>query len=380
MMLLPRSLAVASLALALTACGGAGQPQARFISEGNPPLLSDWGQVGLSGGDLVLGENVVAYDMNTALFTDYAHKLRTIWMPDGTTARYREGDTLDFPVGTVITKTFYYPRIDGELGERVARTEDADADFQDGRMDMGQVRLVETRILVHRENGWVALPYRWNEDQTEARLHRVGAVIPMTLVAEDGAEEAFNYVMPNTNQCAGCHAPDSNSRAISPIGPKPRHINRDFAYADMTQNQLERLEAVGFLQGLPDLGQVPRNAAWGDEHASLDALARSYLDVNCSHCHSEVGPADTSGLFLEPDTPYGPNLGVCKLPIAAGSGTGNRPYDIVPGEPENSILVYRIDNVEPDEMMPELGRSTVHAEGLELVERWITEMTGSCEI
>ncbi|MBO6795885.1 SO2930 family diheme c-type cytochrome [Maricaulis sp.] len=377
---LPRSLAVSSLALALAACGGTGQPEARYIAEGNPPLLSDWGQVGLSGGDLVLGGNVVAYDMNTALFTDYAHKLRTIWMPDGTTAHYREGDTLDFPVGTVITKTFYYPRIDGELGERVARTEDTSADFQDGRMAMDQVRLVETRILVHRENGWVALPYRWNEDQTEARLHRVGAVIPMTLVAEDGGEEAFNYVMPNTNQCAGCHAPDSNSRAISPIGPKPRHINRDFAYTNIPQNQLERLETVGFLEGLPDLAQVPRNAAWGDEHASLDELARSYLDVNCSHCHSEVGPADTSGLFLEPDTPFGPNLGVCKLPIAAGSGTGNRPYDIVPGEPENSILVYRIDNVEPDEMMPELGRSTVHAEGLELVERWITEMTGSCEI
>lgn len=376
---LSQSLAVSALALGVAACGGSDQPEARFIAAGNPPLLSDWGQVGLSGGDLVLGENVVAYDMNTALFTDYAHKLRTIWMPDGTTARYREGDTLDFPVGTVITKTFYYPRIDGALGERVARTEDTSADFQDGRIEMDQVRLVETRILVHRENGWVALPYRWNEDQTEARLHRVGAIIPMTLIAEDGGEEAFNYVMPNTNQCAGCHAPDSNSRVISPIGPKPRHINRDFAYADMTQNQLVRLETAGFLEGLPDLGQVPRNAAWGDEHASLDALARSYLDVNCSHCHSEVGPADTSGLFLEPDTPFGPSLGVCKLPIAAGSGTGNLPYDIVPGEPENSILVYRIDNVEPDEMMPELGRSTVHAEGLELVERWISEMTGSCE-
>lgn len=375
----PRALAVSLLALVLAACGGAGQPEARYIAEGNPPLLSDWGQLGLSEGDLVLGENVIAYDLNVGLFTDYAHKLRTIWMPDGTTAQYREDAPLDFPVGTVISKTFYYPRVNGALDDRVASTEDTSADYRDGRIRMDQVRLIETRILVHRDRGWVALPYRWNQAQTEARLHRVGAVIPMTLVADEGSEQAFNYVMPNTNQCAGCHAPDSNSRALSPIGPKPRHINREFAYSDMPQNQLLRLEAAGFLTGLPELDMVPQNAAWGDAHASVDDLARAYLDVNCSHCHSDVGPADTSGLFLEPDTAFGPNLGVCKLPIAAGSGTGNRPFDIVPGEPENSILVYRIDNVEPDEMMPELGRSTVHTEGLQLVERWISEMTGSCE-
>ena len=377
---LPLLLALASVALALSACGGEERPGARFIAEGNPPLLADWGQVGLSAGDLVLGEGVVAYDMNTGLFTDYAHKLRTIWIPDGQSARYREGDVLDFPVGTVITKTFYYPRAGQDFDERVARTDDLSADFRNGRLDLDAVRLIETRILVHRETGWVALPYRWNDAQTEARLHRVGAIIPLTLVADDGAEEAFNYVMPNTNQCAGCHAPDSNSRVLSPIGPKPRHINREFAYADGPQNQLSRLQAVGYLHGLPDdLDAVPQNATWGDENASLDDLARAYLDVNCAHCHSPVGPADTSGLYLDPDTPFGPNLGVCKLPIAAGSGTGNRPYDIVPGEPENSILVYRIDNVEPDEMMPELGRSTIHAEGLELVERWIAAMTGSCD-
>ena len=363
----------------MSACGGESRPDAEYIAEGNPPLLSDWGQVGLVNGDLVLGNDVVAYDMNTGLFTDYAHKLRTIWMPDGTSAQYREGMTLDFPVGTVITKTFYYPRAGTSLDERVSRTTDSSRDFRDGRLDLDDVRLIETRILVHRENGWVALPYRWNDEQTTASLHRVGAVIPLTLVDDDGAEEDFNYIMPNTNQCAGCHAPDSNSREISPIGPKPRHINREFAYSDGLENQLVRLESAGFLQGLPTLDHVPQNARWGDPHASLNDRARSYLDVNCSHCHSEVGPADTSGLFLEPSTPVGPNLGVCKLPIAAGSGTGNRPYDIVPGEPENSILVYRIDNVEPDEMMPELGRSTIHAEGLELVEQWIAAMTGSCD-
>ena len=110
-------------------------------------------------------------------------------MDPGTTPSpsvYREDAPLDFPVGTVISKTFYYPRVDGALDDRVARTEDTSADYRDGRIRMDQVRLIETRILVHRDRGWVALPYRWNETRTEARLHRVGAVIPMTLVADDG--------------------------------------------------------------------------------------------------------------------------------------------------------------------------------------------------
>ena len=354
-------------------------PEPQYIADGNPPLLSDWGQVGISHGSLVLGEHVVAYDMNTPLFTDYAHKLRTIWMPPGSQAVYREGDVLDFPVGTVITKTFYYPRAGTDADGRVARTENAAVDFAGGALDMDAVQLVETRILVHRDTGWVAIPYRWNDAQTEARLHRTGAIIPMTLVSDDGGEVDFAYVMPDTNQCASCHAPDSNTRLISPIGPKPRHINRDFAYADGTQNQLARLVEAGFLTGAPDTFlDAPRNAAWGDETASVEDRARSWLDSNCSHCHSPVGPADTSGLFLEPDTPDGPQLGFCKLPIAAGSGTGNRLWDIVPGEPDASILMYRIDSVEPDVMMPELGRSTIHREAVELVREWIAGLEGDC--
>ena len=55
--------------------------------------------------------------------------------------------------------------------------------------------------------------------------------------------------------------------------------------------------------------------------APLDDRARAYLDINCSHCHNPNGPADTSGLNLEPDA-LAAALGVCKPPIAAGGGTG----------------------------------------------------------
>ena len=352
---------------------------ANYIDAGNPETLREWGQVQLADGALILSDDVQPYDLNTPLFTDYAHKLRTIWMPEGTSAQYTEDEVLDFPVGTVITKTFYYPTAQGAGKGEVLR-DTASNFFASGKLSLDEVRLIETRVLVRREAGWEAIPYRWNDEQTQASLNRIGGIIPLSMSSDDGAAE-FNYVMPNVNECASCHAVNSNEDAIHPIGPKARHLNRDFSFSKTlggARNQLEQLTRVGFLTGTPvDLVSAPKNALWGDENASLSDRARAYLDINCSHCHSDVGPADTSGLSLEPDA-SGAKLGACKLPIAAGAGTGNRRWGIRPGHPEDSILVYRMESDEADKMMPEIGRTTVHKEGAKLIADWVAAMPGDC--
>lgn len=369
-----RGALIALLGLLVSACGGETATP-RFIESGNPDQLSDWGQLQIRNGQLEPANGVIAYELTSPLFTDYAHKLRTIWMPEGSQASYRDGDILDFPVGTVITKTFFYPR-SGAAGVLASTYPDAGLG-QPASLDMDRVELIETRILVRRADGWDAIPYRWDASQRDANLNRIGDIIPMQL-DHDGQRIAFNYIMPNVNQCASCHAPDSNTREIAPIGPKPRHLNRNFDYGSGAVNQLAHMVEVGVLANAPAPDAAPRNVDWTDPASALEARARSYLDINCSHCHSPVGPADTSGLFLEPDTPAGPQLGICKLPIAAGGGTGNRPYDIVPGEPDLSILLYRMASVEADVMMPEIGRSTIHGEAVALIREWIAEMDGSC--
>lgn len=62
------------------------------------------------------------------------------------------------------------------------------------------------------------------------------------------------------------------------------------------------------------------------------------------------------------------------MPVAAGRGSGSLDYDIFPGHPEKSIMVYRFNSTEPGIMMPELGRTTVHFEGLKLIEDWIQSL------
>jgi len=363
----------ALLVLVLAACANEDAAPA-FHAEDNPHLLSDWGQLAASNGQLALGEGVTPYDLATPLFSDYALKLRTIWMPDGA-ANYDASGAFDFPVGTVITKTFYYP-IEGDAWTG-AVSYGGEHTVEGGVMALGGYRLIETRLLVHREAGWDALPYVWNEEQTDAILKRTGAVAPMTLHRPRGETEDFAYVVPNANQCAACHATNATTKAIMPIGPKARHLNKQSTFAPIF-NQLDHWIASGLLEGdLPGAEAAPRNADWTDETASLDARARTYLDINCSHCHNPDGAADTSGLDLEPGA-MGPALGLCKSPIAAGGGSGGLPFDIVPGDPGQSITVFRMETTNPGAMMPELGRAVSHEEGVALIAEWIAEMEGAC--
>lgn len=370
----------AALVWLLAACTRAPQP-VHFFPQGRPQHLSEW-QVLLRQGDrLALNDRVVPYELNTPLFTDYAHKLRTVWLPPGASSRYSANETFDFPVGTIISKTFYYPRVEGarvEGASGVARTYDQSRDFNGSGLDLRNVRLIETRLLVRRDEGWVALPYVWNAQQTDAQLARTGDELPLELVAADGEREAFTYVVPNENQCAGCHVTDLRTRRIAPIGLKARHINRDYPYPDGSENQLAHLTRIGYLSGAPAAAEAPRNASWLDGSQALEARARAYLDVNCGHCHNPRGPANTTGLSFETGTPVDRHLGLCKPPVAAGRGTGDHLFDIVPGHPGDSILAFRMASREPGVMMPEQGRGTVHREGVALIRAWIEALPGDC--
>ncbi|MDP1630488.1 MAG: SO2930 family diheme c-type cytochrome [Caulobacter sp.] len=361
------------LGLILTACAP-GPLQPRFIADGAPEALADWGMVGVRDGRLVLAAGAQPYELNTPLFTDYAGKLRTVWMPKGQPATWTPDAPLDFPVGTVVTKTFFYPKAaDGTVapGDGLSLSQTGDG------LDLGKIHLVETRVLVRRAGGWAAFPYLWNEAQTRATLKRTGAAIPVTLT-RPGRRDAFVYQVPNVNQCAGCHATDHAAKALQPIGLKSRHLDREVTLAGQSYNQIARLTQLGYLRGAPAATTRVRAPDWRDESVAVEPRARAWLDINCGHCHSPKGPADTSGLYLDIATPPGPSLGLCKPPVAAGQGTGGFSHDIAPGDPDQSILIFRTASLDPGAMMPELGRSLTHDEGLALLRRWIAAMPPGC--
>lgn len=317
---------------------------------------------------LVYNDRVIPYDLNTPLFTDYALKARALYVPEGETIAYDPDRPFDFPVGSALVKTFYYP-----------------ADFRRPDEDL---TLIETRVLIHTPEGWESWPYIWNDAQTDAELALGGQTREVSFVDPAGVTQTTGYLVPQRNQCRQCHERNigpGGEAAQGPIGPAARHMNRDYEYGDAgVQNQLAYLTELGMLSGLPDLGGVPTTFAFAPvEAGGLDALppeeldhaARSYLDINCAHCHDPLGTIGaTSQLFLNHDSVDEFRLGVCKMPGSAGLGTGGLSWDIVPGNADESIMVFRLETTTPGAMMPLLGRSLEHERGAALVRAWVDAM------
>jgi uncharacterized repeat protein (TIGR03806 family) len=337
-----------------------------------PALLSEWGLVFADGNRFRLNDRVIPYDLNTALFSDYALKLRTVWLPEGTSAVYNESRELDFPVGTIISKTFHYEKLDEAF-----RQQDRESELdENGYLDLHKYALIETRLLVRYEDGWKAFPYVWNSAQDDATLEIAGEQRDIIL-ADGDARNPITYIVPDVNQCGGCHTTDHTAKELRPIGPKAWQLNRDYSWWGNSETQLENWAAAGMLGGLE--GDVPAGVRWSDPgNATLEETARAYLDANCAHCHNPQGAADTSALHLNIDAPVDRLYGVCKTPVAVGRGSGDRPFDIYPGRPQDSILVFRMQHTDPAIAMPELGRSAIHAEGVKLVSDWIASMNGEC--
>lgn len=323
-----------------------------------PKKLSELGFFVGNGRTQEPAPGVIPYDLNTPLFSDYTEKFRFIKLPPGTKARYHASEAFEFPVGTMIAKTFAYPH-----------------DMRDPTKGR---RLLETRILMHRSDGWIGLPYVWNDEQTEATLEVAGGIISAEWIHGDGSPRTNDYLIPNVNQCKECHK--EKNEIMSPIGPKARHLNRDFVYREggqsYAENQLAHWTRVGALAELPSPpDKIPRLAAWNDPNSgTLDERARAWLEINCAHCHNPGGHARNSGLDLMASQTRPFDYGVFKPPVAAGRGSGGLRYDIVPGEPDQSILVYRIASTHPDVMMPELGKRLVHEEGVTLIREWVASL------
>ena len=334
------------LVVILAGCHSKPAPVKSFVEEPFPEKLSGWNL--FVGTGLHPNQGVLHYDLNTPLFSDYAGKYRFVWMPPGTHAQYRDETVFDFPVGTILAKSFAFPA------------------------ENGKEKLIETRLLIHGKNGWVGLPYVWNESQTEARLDLAADPVPVNYADRSGQKHAFTYFIPNANECKQCH---ENARVMLPIGPKARNLNKDYVYSDGAANQLARWTQVGYLQGAPSPQATPKAARWDiPQSGTLDERARAYLDNNCAHCHQPGAGAGYTGFDLRLTATSLESLGLCKSPNSAGR-VGNLVYDLVPGKPEESILVARMESIRPKEMMPQIGRSVVHQEGLALIREWVRSLS-----
>lgn len=343
--------AFASAYLILASCAPKAGVRNDVIMANTPPAkLSAYGLFTDASAKMP-APGVHLYDLNAALFSDYAEKRRYVYVPKGQVIKYNREGTFDFPVGSVLIKTFEYHAKRGDMST--------------------PVRTLETRLLVHTAAGWEGRPYIWNKDGTEAILTPVGGPIPIDVRDATDKLISISYRVPNQNQCKTCHL---SGGALSPIGPKAANLNRDIEVGSEKMNQLAHWTQLGILTGAPHPSIAPRNADFSNISLSLEARSRSWLDINCGHCHKPDGSASNTGLYLTATTTDPSQLGIGRRPVSAGKGSGEDLFDVVPGHPEQSILYHRIESTEPGVAMPELGRTLVHQEAVEVIRGWIAEM------
>jgi len=204
-------------------------------------------------------------ELSSPLFSDYAHKQRLVKIPTGTQMSNNSDGTVNFPDGTILTKTFYY--------------------YNDERDTSLGKDIIETRLLIKQSNIWNAATYIWNTTQTEAFLEKNGSSKSVSWIDIDGISHSTAFKIPSQNECIACH--QSSSKLI-PIGPTLLNLNRMVDRHGINQNQLTYLQAEGLMNTF-DVTTAPHMVNYNDQSESLEDRGRSYLHINCAHCHNPNG-------------------------------------------------------------------------------------------
>jgi uncharacterized repeat protein (TIGR03806 family) len=330
--------------------GGCSRPTAAESDDSLPESLAVLHLFDGPLARLTPARDVTAYEINSRSFCDYAQSHFVMKVPPGASIHYTPDGPFEFPVGAVLAQTLSYA--------------DADRD--------GERRIVETRVLLRRPDKWIALPYVWNDEQTDASLELIGARIEIRRRGADGEVRRQTHNVPNFNDCKRCHRIGD---IVTPIAAGVRQLNCPPPKDGAGTGQLAAWQEQRRLQGLPPGNDLPRLACWNDpKTGTVEQRARAWLDANCAHCHNPRGTAANSGLQLAVEVEQPSVFGVLKTPVAAGRGAGGLHFDILPGQPKASIMLYRVRSLEGGIMMPEFGRTQIDEEGAALLSEWIESM------
>lgn len=329
------------------------------------PKLSDYHFFVGDMKNQVPESDVLPYEPASALFTDYAHKKRFVWIPKGMKATYDgDGNVLQLPVGSAIIKTFYYEKV----------------------QPLNTTKIIETRLMIRKADGWIFAEYVWNNDQTEAYLDMNGSNVSIDYKDENNILQSVpNYRIPNVVQCIICHKSKQMVNNVEvdtyiPIGIKPQNLNFDYNYGNETKNQLTKWIEKGILQNNFSLPSEANTAIdYKDASKPLEKRVRSYLDINCAHCHQDNRHCDYRPMrfsFTESgDIQNGrANLGICVDTQDMQDFPPALSKIISPGNVNRSMLYYRLNTTNENFRMPLHGRTVIHTEGVNLLQQWINTL------
>jgi len=299
-----------------------------------PARLSDTGY--FSSADLTQPiDCFVPYRVNAPFWSDGAQKARWFGLPDHASINIADGTGWELPAGAVLIKTFLI-----------------------------NTAPVETRLLIkHADGQWAGYSYAWRDDLSDADL----------TTGKTASIGGRTWIFPGPSDCLRCHT----TAAGRSLGLETAQLNGMQFYSDIGQsrNQLTYLDDNGLI--LPHLTQppdaLPALPDPYDGQVAVDKRARAYLHTNCAQCHRPDGPTPST-MDLRATTAVA-DMNVCDAPVM-GSDLGIADVRIiVPGEPDRSILLQRMQRRDAYGMPP-LASARADISGAALLSDWITAQTG----
>ena len=325
---------------------------------GVPKLLSQTG-VFSNTPNMVPSTNLLPFAPNSQLYSDNATKARWISLPANTKVKWDAKENWVYPQGTVVVKTFELPTNANNPATK---------------------RRLETRLLVVKADGKVyGVTYRWRADNTDADLLTTGAQQNVSITNADGTTATQTWSYPSPTECIDCH----NAQSSQILGLSTRQLNGNYTYANgVTENQLahwnnRNLFAPAFVNS--QIAGFDKTVALNDTSASLEARVKSYLDSNCAHCHG-VGAGGSQW-----DARFNTPLSQMKIVNLATTGIRDYMADygianakvVAAGAPLQSVLYIRDKSINPNDRMPPIGRSLEHKEYIDVLNQWITGLSGT---
>ena len=339
------------------------------------------------------------YSLNAPMWVDGASQECLLAVPGLESAVFHEQPQKMFdwfktlvtlPIGSVLAKTYSLPVI-----------QDSDV----------TVRRIETQIALRDELGeWQYYTYRWNASNTDAELvQRNGDVhsfrVPDSRVAGGQRELAWQFA--SRTQCRVCHTPWAGIT----LGFIEQQLHRPNEKSDSwrallqtglirTSSQSDKNLGVDRLSDGKQIEPPEENKTTDDQqrehqlspskyrpasdalaivHESREPLedrARSYLHANCAHCHISGGSASTTFDVTFPKSLSETKL-IDKNPMRGEMGLSDARL-IAAGDPSRSVIWVRMAKSGSGHM-PHIGATTIDAEGIRLISRWIQQLPRDAE-
>lgn len=295
--------------------------------------------------DHQLAPGVDSYQINASPWEDQLQAHRFIAIPNGTPLgqytrnRLQQGEIKDawsFPNGSILGKTLSLP---------------------DEASQSGAARKLETQILHRYQDRWMAYSYIWNENQTDAELApSEGDTIQLD------SSPLFQHKVPGRTECILCHT----IQAGTVLGFNEGQLNM----RARSRSELARFTRLGYFEKRPRRKQKIFVDPY-DSAQDLNSRARSYLHVNCAHCHRFGGGGTAIFDVRYPLDDKASKL-FASLPIQGTFGIQGAQI-IAPQDPAASILYYRMSKLGQGRM-PHFGANTIDLQGLDMLRQWIQSL------